>query len=221
MKKILAGAFAALALGTTGAAVVVHTGIIDVAADATHSDTLKRLFVWAREQSIARRSTDVAVPADLDNAERIRRGAGNYAAMCANCHLAPGIDNSELRQGLNPPPPDLARGDAAPAGNGRAAARDFRIIKHGVAATGMPAWSKVGMQDNEVWDLVAFLQVLPTLDADQYRQRVAASDGHSHAGAKEHALHLGEVAAAAGRSDKKKAAGKRSAPAHDHTAHAH
>ncbi|HEX5803440.1 MAG TPA: cytochrome c [Azospira sp.] len=219
MKKILAGTLVVLALGTASAALVVHSGHIDVAADATHSETLQRLLVWAREQSIARRSAEVVVPDDLASAERIRRGAGNYAAMCVSCHLAPGIADAELRKGLNPLPPDLARGRAATAGDPRAAARQFRIIKHGVAATGMPAWAKVGMQDSEVWDLVAFLQVLPTLDAEQYRQRVAASDGHSHAGAEQHAAHLDQAAARR----ETKPAGKRvaPAPAHDHAGHAH
>lgn len=219
MKKILAGSLAVLALGTAGAAYVVHSGHIDVAADAAHSETLQRLLVWAREQSIARRSAEVVVPDDLASAERIRRGAGNYAAMCVSCHLAPGVADAELRKGLNPLPPDLARGNPATAGDPRAAARQFRIIKHGVAATGMPAWSKVGMQDGEVWDLVAFLQVLPTLDADQYRQRVAASDGHSHAGAEQHAAHLDQATEASRRQTK--AAGKRPATGHDHAGHAH
>ena len=47
----------------------------------------------------------------------------------------------------------------------------------------MPAWSKSGMEDEAIWDLVAFLHVLPTLSTEKYRQIVAASDGHSHRGA--------------------------------------
>lgn len=215
MKKVLAGALAVLALGTTGASLVVHSGSIDVAADVPHNETLQRLLVWAREQSIARRTAGIAVPDDLASPERVRRGAGNYAAMCVNCHLAPGIADAELRKGLNPQPPDLARGETSSTGGERPAARQFRIIKHGVAASGMPAWSKVGMQDGEVWDLVAFLQVLPTLDTAQYRQHVAASDGHSHAGAEQHAAHLGRVATEATRP------GKRTGHAHDHSGHAH
>lgn len=210
MKRIFAGALAALAAVTGGFSLVAHSGFIDVAADAPHPPALTRLVEWVRKQSIDRRSTDVEIPGDLADGERIRRGAGNYAAMCASCHLAPGVADSELRQGLNPRPPNLAA--PSPTGDARLPARQFRVIKHGVAATGMPAWGKVGMQDSEVWDLVAFLQVLPTLDAAQYRQRIAASDGHSHAGAEQHAAHLGQIAAPSG---------KRGGKAHDHAGHRH
>jgi len=46
----------------------------------------------------------------------------------------------------------------------------------------MPAWSKGGMEDEAIWDLAAFLKVLPTLSAADYRRQVDASPGHSHAG---------------------------------------
>lgn len=55
------------------------------------------------------------------------------------------------------------------------------MIKHGIKATGMPAWGK-SMGDEHIWGMVAFLQQLPELDADDYRQLVASSDGHQHGG---------------------------------------
>ncbi|MBI2308520.1 MAG: cytochrome c [Rhodocyclales bacterium] len=209
MKKVFAGALATVAVAAAGTSLVAHSGVVDVAADVPHDATLVSLVTWVREQSIARRSADIAIPGDLADGERIRRGAGNYAAMCAGCHLAPGVADSELTKGLNPPPPNLSLATAAPADGERLPARQFRIVKHGVAATGMPAWGKVGMSDAEVWDLVAFLQALPTLDAAGYRQRVAASDGHSHADAGQHAAHVDQAAKKAGRE------------AHDHAGHAH
>lgn len=57
----------------------------------------------------------------------------------------------------------------------------FWVIKHGVKASGMPAWGK-RMEDKYVWDLVAFLRQLPTLSPEQYATEVAASGGHSHGG---------------------------------------
>jgi hypothetical protein len=47
------------------------------------------------------------VPDDFGNLERVRRGAGNYDAMCINCHLAPEMPDSEIRKGLYPRPPNL------------------------------------------------------------------------------------------------------------------
>jgi mono/diheme cytochrome c family protein len=101
----------------------------------------------------------------------IADGASDYDAMCTGCHLAPGMAENEMRPGLNPKPPQLAtlpRGDAA---------EQFWIIKHGIDMTGMPAWGKTH-SDAEIWNMVAFLQKLPTLSPAQYRALVASSAGH-------------------------------------------
>ena len=51
----------------------------------------------------------------------------------------------------------------------------------GIKASGMPAWGK-SMDDEYIWNMAAFLQALPGLDAVQYRALVAASGGHAHGG---------------------------------------
>lgn len=221
MSKLLYGTLGALsALGVSGAgmALALHAGLVNVRADTPHPPLASSLIEWARERSIQRESAEVAIPDNLRDAERVRRGAGNYAAMCATCHLAPGQEMSELRSGLNPQPPDLAQqgGARQPGDDDRIAARQFWIIKHGIAASGMPAWSKGGMEDDAIWNLVAFLRVLPTLSSEQYRQSVDASDGHSHAGASAH--HTS--APATNQADS--GAGKRPhAHTHAHDNHAH
>lgn len=186
MKKVLIGALAALGLGGAIGAIVVLTGMVDMAADTPHSPAVYRLIEWARERSIERRASDIAAPSDLSDTERVRRGAGNYDAMCAGCHLSPGVENSEIRQGLYPTPPNLSRAADATTNSDRAAARRFWIIKHGIKASGMPAWAKGGMEDAAIWDLVAFLQKLPALSPGQYRAVVEASDGHAHGGKDQH-----------------------------------
>lgn len=184
MKGMLLGAVAAAVGVLVAAAAVLHFGWIDFAADVPHSRPVAALIEFARERSVARGSRAVAPPADLADAGRIRRGAGNYDAMCVNCHLAPGVADTEIRRGLYPQPPDLAKAPDAGASIERAAARSFWIIKHGIKASGMPAWGRGGMDDADVWDLVAFLGALPTLSAQRYREQVAASEGHVHGGAK-------------------------------------
>jgi hypothetical protein len=92
--------------------------------------------------------------------------------MCVACHLAPGLATSELSVGLYPAPPDLSRETVDPA-------EAFWIIKHGIKATGMPAWGK-SMADEYIWNLTAFVVKLPDLDQTQYRTLVAESSGHSH-----------------------------------------
>lgn len=181
MKKILLGASGVLVLGLAAVAVLLQAGVVDVAADTPHSPTVYRLIAWAREQSVMRRAADIVAPADLADAARIRRGAGNYDAMCVDCHLSPGVKDSEIRNGLYPTPPNLA-GATESTHSSQSDARRFWIIKHGIKASGMPAWSKGGMEDEAIWDLTAFLKALPNLTPKAYRSEVEASDGHSHEG---------------------------------------
>lgn len=179
MKRFLMGVLVTLMVGAGAGAWIIYSGQADVSADTPHSKLVFHLIEEAREQSIERRLRDITVPVDLSDSERVRRGAGNYAAMCVECHLAPGKENSEIRMGLYPSPPDLSQPAKT---QSNLAARQFWIIKHGIKASGMPAWSKGGIEDKAIWDIVAFLQPLPALTADQYAALVESSDGHSHGG---------------------------------------
>ena len=126
-----------------------------------------------RDRSIAARTADLDVP-DLRDPARIAQGAGNYDAMCTGCHLKPGVPETELSKGLYPAPPDLTAATVD-------AAKAFWVIKHGIKASGMPAWGR-SMDDAYIWNMVAFLQELPTLDEAGYAALVARSGGHSHGG---------------------------------------
>lgn len=188
MKKKLI-ALATVGLGLIVGGTLVNAGFVDVAADSPHSPLVHDLLTWVRESAISRKIRDITPPADLADATRIRRGAGNYAAMCADCHLTPGAQDSEIRQGLYPQPPNLSLASTEDT-FAKIDARRFWIIKHGIKASGMPAWAKGGMDDESIWDLTAFLKTLPSLSAAEYHHLVASSDGHVHAGmAHEHEHH--------------------------------
>ena len=181
MKQFLLGAVSVASLGAISGYALIQSGGIDFAADSAHSPSITKLIEWAREQSVAKQVKDIIPPTDLASEERIRRGAGNYEAMCVSCHLSPGVEDSEIRKGLYPSPPNLSQ--AAPATEEKGAdARRFWIIKHGIKGSGKPAWAKGGMDDDAIWDLTAFIKILPKLSAAEYQVRVAASEGHSHAG---------------------------------------
>lgn len=184
MKRFLMGSITTLVLLLIGGWGLLYVGVVDVAADSPHSAALHRLIEWARERAIYRAVASIVPPGDLARGERVRRGAGNYAAMCADCHLAPGLENSEIRRGLYPTPPNLARPTVPNQDVERMAARRFWIIKHGIKASAMPAWSRGGMEDEAIWDLVAFLDKLPSLSPGDYQRAVMTSDGHSHEGMK-------------------------------------
>lgn len=154
-------------LAAAGAA-VVYGGLFNVAADVPHSNAVYWLLDMVRERSIAVRATGIAVPDDLDGAKRIVSGAGQYAEMCAECHLAPGMKRTEIARGLYPRAPELRRG------SGMTPAEQFWVIKHGIKLTGMPAWG-LTHEDDILWDVVAFLQKLPELTPEQYRELVASA----------------------------------------------
>ena len=154
--------------------IFVWLGIYNMAADDPHMKPTYNMLQILRERSIAVRAGKLQVPADLKTAARIKQGAGNYNAMCMGCHLAPGMADTELSKGLYPVPPNLTKKDVG-------AAEAFWVIKHGIKASGMPAWGK-SMQDEYIWNMAAFLQELPRLSPEQYQALVASSDGHAHGG---------------------------------------
>jgi len=174
--------------GAVVSAGLVYSGAYNMAADEPHWMPTERLLQALRERSIAMRIRDIEVPADLGDAARVPRGAGNYDAMCTGCHLKPGMDDSEIRKGLYPQPPRLTENQATGDMNA-SAARQFWIIKHGIKASGMPAWSRGGVDDATIWDMVALLQKLPGLSPADYAAAVAASEGHTHAGSADHKKH--------------------------------
>ncbi len=179
MKRFLLGVLTTLVISVVVGVAVVYSGLLNVSADTPHSQLVYRMIQTAREQSIDRQIRDLTVPANLGDTKRVRRGAGNYAAMCVECHLAPGKTDSEIRMGLYPAPPDLTRPFVT---TEKMATRQFWIIKHGIKASAMSAWSKGGIEDETIWDLVAFLQRMPALSPEQYGALVEASEGHSHGG---------------------------------------
>ncbi len=158
----------------------VYSGIYDVGADRPHTALTHWIIGQTRERSVASHSSGVVVP-KLDDDELVAMGADHYAEMCAVCHLAPGTEESELRRGLYPKPPNLVErgGDLSPE-------NAFWSIKHGFKMTGMPAWGTTH-DDHSIWALVAFLRKLPQLSPQSYQALVGQSgEGHEHS---EHAAH--------------------------------
>ena len=82
------------------AAIFIYAGVYDVAADAPHTRPMFALLDTVRNRSIKVRAAHLAVPADLGLPSRARSGAGLYAEMCQTCHLGPGVEATELAQGL-------------------------------------------------------------------------------------------------------------------------
>jgi mono/diheme cytochrome c family protein len=158
----------AIALLAIGASLFIGSGIYNIGADDHHTRITLALIEQVRERSIAVRARAIDVPS-LADPDRIAVGAARYAALCAGCHLAPGMMRSDLRAGLYPHPPNLSQEEM------RDAQRAFWTIKHGIKMSAMPAWGKT-LDDAAIWDLVAFVRQLPAMSAETYLQ---LSRGHS------------------------------------------
>lgn len=155
--------------------IFIWSGIYNIGADDTHTRPVYSMMQMLRERSISARASKLHPPPNLTDLALIRQGAGNYNSMCTGCHLAPGMEETELSNGLYPSPPNFSKvGVVDPA-------HHFWVIKHGIKASGMPAWG-ASMDDQYIWGMVAFLQQLPRLNAEQYEAMVASSGGHSHGG---------------------------------------
>ncbi len=166
---LLAG-IAVLGIVAAGA-LVVFSGFYNVAADVPHTQPVYWLMQTSRDRSIEVHAANIVAPDDLADPERVSSGAGLYAEMCSRCHLAPGMERTEISRGLYPRAPELRRGvDLTPA-------EEFWVVKHGIKMTGMPAWG-VTHSDKLLWDVVAFLQKLPDLTPDQYRALVKSAPSH-------------------------------------------
>jgi mono/diheme cytochrome c family protein len=154
------------------AGIYIYIGAYNIGADAPHSRFVYSTLDALRERAIANYSRDIKAPVDLNDPKRIAAGAGLYDEMCTGCHLGPGLDKSEMSQGLYPPAPELARGLT------HTPEQAFWIIKHGIKLSAMPAWGKTH-DDPLVWDMVAFIRQLPKMSPEQYKSAVAsAPEGH-------------------------------------------
>ncbi|MBN8975961.1 MAG: cytochrome c [Rhizobiales bacterium] len=147
-----------------GIAAFVFSGVYDVGADTPHWPITRKIIEVMRDRAIAVRASDIRVP-DLSSDQLILKGAGQYAAMCVGCHLAPDTAESEIRPGLYPQPPNLSKHALDPQ-------TVFWVTKHGLKMSGMPAWG-LGHDDATIWSIVAFVQKLPGMSPQQYKDIVA------------------------------------------------
>lgn len=173
--RCLALAAALLILGSTA---FIYSGIYPMGADTPHNALTYKALETLRERSIARAAQNIRVPDDLDSPERLLRGGADYNDMCAGCHLRPGKTQSDFTLGLYPAPPNLTLGATAGGHGSAGSRRSFWIIKHGIKASGMPAWAP-GHDDGRIWDMVAFLRRLPELTPEQYQILTARGEGDS------------------------------------------
>ncbi|WP_072396281.1 c-type cytochrome [Hyphomicrobium sp. CS1GBMeth3] len=150
-----------------GAIFVAWIGIYNVGATSPHSPIVTWFLHFTMRHSVAFHSSEKVLPA-LDDPSRILRGAKKYELTCSPCHGAPDHPPLAVTRGMTPPPPPLLS-----VGNIFAPNELFWLVKHGIKMTAMPSWPAL-QRDDEIWDMVAFLQKLPQLNTERYRELVGA-----------------------------------------------
>lgn len=163
-RGVLLGIAATLAALAAGGLLFAASGIYHVGASTGHWAITRALITIGLHSAVRTHSIGIEPPQDLDDRDRIRLGAGHFAGGCAPCHGAPGVEQNPILRGMLPPPPGLSH-----AVSDWETAELFWIVKHGLKYTAMPAWPAL-TRDDEVWSMVAFLERLPELSAEEYRE---------------------------------------------------
>ncbi|WP_159912962.1 c-type cytochrome [Pantoea sp. 18069] len=165
-KQLLIIAVTAIGLGLTAAltaVAVVYSGAYDISATRQHWQATHSLLEIAMRQSVRQQAASIEEPA-LTDPQMALRGAASFHDKCVQCHGAPGVAQSAIGLSMQPLPGPLV--DAKRHWRPREL---YWVVRHGIKMTGMPAW-QYRLADAEIWDLVAFMQQLPQLDAMQYAQ---------------------------------------------------
>lgn len=154
---LAASAAAAALLG----GIAIYSGVYNVSATKQHTAIVYQLLETSLRRSVKLRTGDVVVPA-LDSSERVLNGFQHFRTHCLQCHGAPGIAPEPFALGLMPAPASLvATAREWPA------ADIYWVVRNGIKMSGMPAW-QYRMSDEQIWDVVAFMKVLPTLSPSDY-----------------------------------------------------
>jgi mono/diheme cytochrome c family protein len=168
MRRIFATALGLVVFVVLAAAVAIWWGAFSVAATETHWPATRWVLETARVRSIKANANGIVAPANLADRMRIVSGTAHFADHCAGCHAAPGVPADDMAKGMNPKPPALT-GAARQWTPGQL----FWILRNGIKMSGMPAW--MDHSDEELWDVVAFLEQLPEMSEQDYGKLIMTS----------------------------------------------
>ena len=164
MKTLLALIGALAVIVVVAAAVFFLGGFYSVSATEEDPGPVAWVLIHVRQASIDHHAVDQP-PGSLDDAATVRAGAHAFATRgCVTCHGGPGADWAKFSEGMNPGPPDLK--DVV---GGLTPSELFWVVKNGIRMTGMPSFGSIGVPDQEIWSIVAFLKKLPTVSETDYK----------------------------------------------------
>jgi len=162
--KLLALIGALAIVVAIAAAVYFFGGFYSVAGTQEDPGVVKWALINVRMASINRHATD-APPIPIDDPANVQAGARAFATRgCTDCHGGPGVEWEKFSEGMHPDPPDLK--DVV---KERLPNELFWVVKNGINMTGMPSFGKIGVPDQEIWTIVAFLKKLPNVSEADYK----------------------------------------------------
>jgi mono/diheme cytochrome c family protein len=161
--RFLQGVVTAIVVLSIGAVAVAYSGAYNVAAGVPEIGMLSWFLSTTMQRSVKSHAQGVTAPAQLTD-QQAHDGFRIYRETCVYCHGAPEQDPGDIGMGLNPKAPHLP--DTVGRWN---SAQLFWIIKNGVKMTGMASYG-ASRSDDEIWTLVAFVQTLPKMTPQQYKQ---------------------------------------------------
>jgi mono/diheme cytochrome c family protein len=163
--RTLAGIGILAIIVVIGSTVFLFGGYFNVAASESDPGIVNWALIKVRMASVDRRARSLSPPDNLDDPEIVHAGARAFAERgCANCHGAPGVNWQKFSEGLNPDPPDLK--DIA---REREPGELFWVIKNGIKMTAMPSFGAIGVEDKEIWPIVAFIRKLPNVSEADFK----------------------------------------------------
>jgi cytochrome c553 len=164
LHHMLLGAAIAIAIVVPiGAYTYIKSGIFNVGASSPHT----KFTTWLTHDTMihsVRRQTSDALPPGLYSARRVFAGFCAYETHCVACHGAAAVARQPWVSGMEPSPPyllDVTR-QFTPS-------QLFWIVQNGIKMTGMPRWRN-SMSDDQIWDVVAWLEASAKLPPQTYVQ---------------------------------------------------
>jgi len=160
--KILLTILACIIVGAAGAIGFIYSGIYDVSALGPDNAIVRWVLHTTSDRSVDVRLGGINVPPGLDKPQVILSGGHLFAENCVVCHGGPGLQPTDIAQGLNPQPPNLFRATRKPWME-----EMFRFIKYGVKMTAMPGFGRTHT-DDQIWELAAFLRKAPGMSPEDF-----------------------------------------------------
>lgn len=154
-------------LAAVGGWLYLESGWFHVGATNQHWQVVHTVLERGMHKSVKHYARDISVP-PLDGQARIARGAAVYRDNCLQCHGGPGAAQADFAKAMQPVPGPLV--DVTQRWKPREL---YWITRNGIKTSGMPGW-EYHLNDDDIWSVVAFMQIMPALSARSFHATLAA-----------------------------------------------